>query len=200
MFEIRPRRYHRELPLILAALGELVSMTSTSSARAQSAASSAPATSLELPPPGSPARLRYREDAPIPRGYHVEERIRKGLVIGGAITLGIPYTIGLAAASGSSFRNESGWLALPALGPFITLGRRRADCHAGSEAVSCFGDVMLGFALVLDGMVQTAGATLLLIGVSTRKTELVRNDLATVSLLPGPIGKSGYGLHAIGSF
>ncbi len=203
MLRTKVRQVRGEIVTMSAALLGLAITASPSSAQAQSAAAAPVAAAPAAPvaaPPGSPPRKPYREGAPIPQGYHVEQRVRKGMVIAGAITLGIPYTIGLAAAGGSNFRNESGWLALPALGPFITLGRRHADCHTGSKAASCLGDVMLGFGLVLDGLAQTAGATLLLIGVSAPKTELVRNDVMSLSVLPGRVGTSGYGLRAVGQF
>src|SRR5690242_1480294 len=39
----------------------------------------------------APMELRYVEGRPIPPGYHVETRARRGLVVAGPIVFGIPY-------------------------------------------------------------------------------------------------------------
>src|SRR5207248_3193025 len=96
------------------------------------------------PPPGYayapalrvPDSVPY-EGGPIPAGYHVESRPRRGLLIGGAVILGVPYVLGLSIASGEDFPNRTGWLVVPGVGPWITLAtRHRAGC-GGSD--SCTG-------------------------------------------------------------
>jgi hypothetical protein len=158
------------------------------------------------PPPGyhrppPPDELPYREGAPIPAGYHREERLRTGLVTAGWIVTAIPYGIGLIAAAGSDFRNQSGWLAVPYAGPWLTIGRRDYSCDDSDDedaGLKCFGDVFLVMGLVFDGLVQAAGGTMLLIGYTSPKTLLVRDD-AKLHLRPMRIG-SGHGLGIDGSF
>jgi hypothetical protein len=155
------------------------------------------------PPPQEPAReLRYKEGEPTPPGYRYEERMRSGMVIAGALALGIPYTLGLYGAAAANFDNGSGWLAVPAAGPFLMIGARDGSCDEHTEgsrqALECAGDVYLTMLLVLDGLVQTAGAALLLIGVTSPKKLWVRQDIA-LSVSPTRVG-SGYGLGMHGHF
>lgn len=151
-----------------------------------------------------PDELPYREGAPIPVGYHREERLRTGLVTAGWIVTAIPYGAGLIAAAGSDFRNQSGWLAVPFAGPWLTMGRREYSCGDsdenadGREGLSCVGDVFLVMGLIFDGVVQAAGGTMLLIGYTSPKTLLVRDD-AKLRLRPMHIG-SGHGFGLDGSF
>ena len=167
------------------------------------AAQPPPAQVYALPPAGSPARLPYRPGAPIPVGYHAEDHVRKGLVIGGSITLGVPYVLGLMLASAANFENKSGWLVVPVVGPVLTLAlRKEHTCDTSSEdiCIETTADRVVGTYLILDTLTQAGGAAMLLIGVAARKTELVRNDVANVVLLPGPVGHAGYGLNAVGTF
>ena len=161
------------------------------------------------PPPAyqrrpMPDELPYREGAPIPVGYHREERPRTGLITAGWIVTAIPYGVGLVAAAGSEFRNQSGWLAVPYAGPWLTIGRRDYSCDDSAEesdaneGLKCFGDVFLVMGLVFDGLVQAAGGTMLLIGHTSPKTLLVRDE-ATLRVRPMHVG-SGHGLGIDGSF
>lgn len=165
------------------------------------------------PPPGyaypvapqAPPELPYKEGAPIPVGYHYEERPRKALVITGWILSGVGYGIVLSAAISSDFENQSGWLAVPFAGPWITLGRRNSSCNdsdpnqeGDGTGWECLGDLFLGLGLIMDGMVQAAGGTLLLIGYTNPKTHVIR-DGAKVNVQPMSVG-SGHGLGVTGSF
>src|SRR5882724_2963047 len=80
-------------------------------------------------PPVAPLELRYVEGRPVPAGYHVEMRPRKGLVISGAIVFGVPYFLSLSVAA-SSKNDADRWLYAPLVGPFVDLGRRNDDCSA----------------------------------------------------------------------
>jgi len=157
-------------------------------------------------PPGAipidtrPRTLPYTEGEPIPPGYVVESKVRKGMVIPGAILLGAPYVLGLSIAALTDFDNQSGWLAVPIAGPWITLAARR-KCHDDSFG-NCTdtADRALDIYLVFDGLIQTAGAALLVAGMAAKKTELVRMDTVSVRFMPGPIGRDGYGGHVFGTF
>ncbi|HEY2902013.1 MAG TPA: hypothetical protein VGL59_15640, partial [Polyangia bacterium] len=71
----------------------------------------------------------WQPGLPIPPGYHPSERIRKGELIAGLITFGVPYIYtSLAAAIGddatsSSSSSKTDALWIPVLGPFIELGQ-----------------------------------------------------------------------------
>ncbi|WP_394844776.1 hypothetical protein LZC95_47985 [Pendulispora brunnea] len=106
----------------------------------------------------------WEEGQPIPNGYHMETRIRRGLVIGGAIPFGIFYVFSLMAASISAdAQDNASALLLPALGPFI----QAAQTQSSTGQFFC----------ALDGIVQTGGLAMLIGGLVSPKTVLVRNDL-----------------------
>jgi hypothetical protein len=157
------------------------------------------------PPPGyygAPPRQpppKWEEGDPVPAGYHVEEKTRTGLIIAGAITLGVPYVIGLSFASSSNFYNASGWLVVPALGPWLTLALRENRCNqtTTNELVDCVADPLIRVYLVIDGLAQTAGAILLVLGATSKRTRLVPDSAITVS--PVRIG-TGYGLGLRATF
>ncbi len=144
----------------------------------------------------------YRDGMPLPPGYHLEERPRRGLVIAGWLVAGIPYGLGLTIAASSDFGNQSGWLAVPFLGPWLTLGKRDYGCDERDEYEdeddrSCLEDAVVA-PLIMDGIAQTAGGTLLLVGYLATKMYAVRDGVSSV-VVPSRVG-SGYGLTWAGEF
>jgi len=188
-------------------------------ARAQSGAPAPPPPGFEpsaAPPPpptgyyvpasvaaSGPRRITdWEEGEPIPPGYHPVSRIRKGLVIGGAVTFGVSYLLtalsgaaisDIGHATGSTGASKSGKLLLiPIGGPFAVL-----------STGSTFGD----FFCVLDGLVQAGGVAMFIAGLAAPKTVLVRNDLALVKtpkleLTPMPMtfGQNSAGFGFVGKF
>lgn len=143
-----------------------------------------------------PKKIAYEEGAPVPAGYHVEERVRLGPVIGGAIVGGIGYTIvGLPVlAAWDEIDNSTRALAVPVLGPWITLATYdRCDRNEDSW---CF-DSLINMLLVLDGAMQATGAILLTYGLTSKKNYLIRNDVAV-----GPritrFGPTSFGANSLG--
>jgi hypothetical protein len=120
----------------------------------------------------------WSEGEPIPPGYHESTRIRRGLVIGGAVLFGTTYL--LTALTGSiliSANNDcggtcgsSGWgtLLIPAVGPFVSMA------HSGNTALG-------NFWLAFDGLAQVGGITMFAVGIASPATVLVRNDLGSNS-------------------
>ena len=147
--------------------------------------------------------LPYKEGDPVPVGYHVEDRARKGPTVVGIILTAVPYGIGVMGATAASFRNSSGWLAVPYAGPWLTLGRRSYGCDGedrpGEESVDCVGDVFVTMGLVTSGLIQTAGGLLLIIGQTATKSVLVRDQAKTLIVTPTRIA-NGYGLSVGGAF
>lgn len=122
-----------------------------------------------------------------------------GCPISGSITLGVPYAIGFSVGSSTGFPNRTGWLAVPVLGPWATLLARRSCAERSDTSARCHGDDSLTrVLLILDGLVQTSGGTLLAVALFAPKSVWVR-DQPSYYLVPGPVG-SGYGLDAIGRF
>ena len=162
------------------------------------------------PPPGyayAPARVRVPDSipytgGPVPAGYHVEEHTRRGLVIGGAVTLGVPWVLGVTIASGYDFSNESGWLVIPALGPWLTLATRdtEKDCSVYAQSINCSQDNSVRTVLILDGLTQAAGAFMLIYGLSSTKKVIVHDFVGNLHFTPAPMGKLGYGGVLSGQF
>jgi hypothetical protein len=136
----------------------------------------------------------YEEGEPIPPGYHADTRIRSGLVVGGAVTFGVMYLFSVLAgsiindAADASYGNKSDrgdFLFIPVVGPFLQM----------TKTSSSSGNTML----VIDGVAQAAGATMLIVGITSPRTVLVRNDLAEVRVTPMTVG-TGNGVGLVGTF
>jgi len=153
-------------------------------------------------PPGvePPPYYRYRSGDPLPKGYHVEDRATKGLLIAGYIVTGIPYVAGLVIALAAGLDNQSGWLLLPVAGPWVTLGERRRACDeigdSGWDSAYCVGDRISEWLLGIDGVIQGIGAGLVVLGLVITKPYAVRDEVPYV-VTPSVVG-SGYGLKAYG--
>lgn len=158
------------------------------------------------PPPGygygvpatpvlGPKKMDYEEGDPIPPGYHVETKMKKGLLIGGACTFGALYVItALIAATIQSAEDAIGGhsedftpLYIPAVGPFITIGTARSQ-NGGT------------FLLAADGIAQSAGLAMAIIGIVAQDTVLIRNDVgkAGVRLSPVALGTDARGKPTLG--
>lgn len=136
-------------------------------------------------------------------GYDERSSPRVGLVVGGSIMLGLGYGIPLAIVAGADFRNETQWLAVPVVGPWITMGRMRYgscsnrrfvadDCDdAGERAGDVLGAVALGF----TGLIQAGGLAMLVTGVAAQKTKVV----PIYAVAPMPV-REGMGMMMTGSF
>lgn len=199
-------------------------------APAAAAPAAAPGAPAGAPPPGAyayppppgygypppvyapyPPPLRLNETAPyeggpVPAGYHVEERARRGLIIGGSLTLGIPWLLSVTAASSTDFSNQSGWLIVPALGPWLTILMRDKDqvCtpRVGGGSPICYDepDNALRTVLILDGLAQGAGAAMLIIGLASPKKVIARDFVSNLHFSPAPMGKFGAGGMLSGQF
>ena len=137
----------------------------------------------------------YEDGEPIPPGYHADTRVRSGLVVGGAVTFGVMYLLTVlvgAAINDASERpygtkgDRGDFLFVPVAGPFLQM--TKTDTSSGNTI------------LVIDGVAQAAGATMLIVGITSPRTVLVRNDLAEVRFVPMKVGERGSGLGLIGTF
>lgn len=118
--------------------------------------------------------MSYTEGQPIPPGYRLETRMRRGLVIGGAVTFGSTYLLSALTASvavDAGGADEFGPLFIPVAGPFVTIGT------AESEGTGTF-------LLVLDGIGQAGGVAMFIAGLATEEQFLLRNDIATIKAVP----------------
>jgi hypothetical protein len=143
-----------------------------------------------------PREIAYHDGDPIPPGYHPAERVRRGLIIGGAVTFGTLYFFSalVAAAGADSSPNEKNPTAamwVPGVGPFIQM------THTSSATANVL--------LAVDGVGQTAGLLMLGFGLFSPRTVLVRNDLASAPKKPevavAPMsGPGGTGMAVVGTF
>jgi hypothetical protein len=149
------------------------------------------------PPSGAPIYppeeiTDFDDSAPVPYGYTKVSRTRKGLIIGGGVTLGATYLatafIGLLATAlrpldGSN--TDPTPLFIPVFGPFLEIGQARSSDQLG---------------LAVVGLAQTAGAVMLVYGLTSPRKVLVRNDqLVTTSIAP-LIAPGASGLSVVGRF
>lgn len=168
-----------------------------------------PSTARALPPangPGAafyPGILPYREGLPIPAGYRVEHRAASGLIVGGLASLGVAYGVAIVVGASDNFKNGSGWLLLPVIGPWAAIGARSYHCSDDpSQAQQCirgaFNEVQSIAILSADAVVQATGAVLFLAGLGSGQDELLRSQPEVgIRVRPRAIGRGfGFGLDA----
>ena len=123
--------------------------------------------------------------------FREEKKVRTGLIIGGSVMLGVGYGLAISIAAANDFNDVTGWLAVPVAGPFITMGAH--DYGACGSDTGCalvgLGDFFVTLGLVLNGLVQVGGATMVIVGATVPTTERVPD----VAVGPRAIG-TGYGL------
>jgi hypothetical protein len=151
----------------------------------------APAPAPVATAPAGPHEITdWDSDSPVPAGYHVVGRARKGPIVGGAVTFGVLYFFSILAAAASADANHgnsnAAALYIPAVGPFL----QATQSDSQSSKVT----------LVADGIGQTVGLALLIYGLTSPKNVLVRNDYAKATITPMRMGQSGFGLGLSGSF
>lgn len=114
-----------------------------------------------------PRTLPYNPDDPIPYGYHVSTRVRRGLIGGGAGLMGGLWFLSvIVAAAAQDTYNKDQWIPLffPVGGPFAAM----ATLHS-----SDFGTMTL----LLDGFGQAGGLAMLIVGAAVPEKRLVRDEL-----------------------
>jgi hypothetical protein len=143
------------------------------------------------PPEAGPRYImNWEPGRPVPPGYRQETRARKGLVIGGSATLGGLYLYSIVLADEES-DNLNGqdytWLWIPVLGPFVQM--TKANDSNLPDSI-----------LFLDGIGQAGGLAMLITGLAFPRSVLVRNDIATMTVVPMTIGRGASGLGLVGRF
>jgi hypothetical protein len=132
-------------------------------------------------------------------GYRNESGPRWGLVRGGFVLLGVSYLLPLTIVASLGMPNESSWLAIPLVGPYITMGRM-TYFEKCDETFGCRPDdgvnALAAMGLVTTGLMQAGGATMILLGLALHKEEKV----PIYAVVPAPLGAGGYGLSAIRRF
>ncbi|HET7542978.1 MAG TPA: hypothetical protein VFK05_24060 [Polyangiaceae bacterium] len=153
-----------------------------------------------------PALLPYRSGLPIPPGYRVEDRAATGMIGGGLATLLVGYGTAIVLGASASFKDGTGWLTLPVIGPWAAIGARSYHCtndpQLANQCISgAFSEVQTIAILSADAVVQATGAVLLVAGLASGHDELVRTDLpASVRISPRALGVNGFGIGVDGRF
>lgn len=154
----------------------------------------------EEPPRRRATEQPYEEGDPVPPGYVVRDRPRRGLIIAGSIVTGVPWAFSVTAAAASDYENKTGFLLVPGIGPWLMLlagGASDRDCE-GSDV--CSGSrAGVRAVLVFDGLVQSAGATMFVVGLLVPRKRLVPT-FEDVSVMPAQLTADGYGVAAVGTF
>jgi hypothetical protein len=143
------------------------------------------------------SELSYRDGDPIPAGYALmPSKVHRRLLLGGILTESISYGLSVTAAVFGTYE-----LFVPLVGPWLALrrdSRSNSDCNRSSGACdSVFSRQEL---LVSDGVLQAAGAALIVAGLLVPKYKLVLHDHIQVQMAPIGFGHSGYGFGAVGQF
>ncbi len=146
------------------------------------------------PPPAYPAQPYYGQPyyyqaapPPLPQVREIEEP-RWGLMIAGLAVFGASWTINAASA----YVADEWKLAVPIVGPFMET--QNIDTSPGHE----YNRPIVAL-LVFDGLIETAGAVMLVAGALTHHRVKVYDRGPRVSLVP-TAGASGGGIAAFGRF
>jgi hypothetical protein len=109
-------------------------------------------------------RGRIAPDDPLPGGKAVATRYWSALIFGGVLVGGawIP-SVGVAATSNVDANH---WLYLPVLGPWIAYATRAA-LSCATDPTPCLSDAGARVGLIADGILQTSGILLLILGLPT---------------------------------
>lgn len=130
----------------------------------------------------------WQEGTPIPYGYHQQTRARRGLIVAGTIVFGVTYlyTANLASESPNFGGTDESLLWIPVVGPLLQMTQTGSTLGNG--------------ALILDALAQASGVAMFIAGLIYPRTILVRNDLASMTVVPMKIGMEGSGLGLVGRF
>jgi hypothetical protein len=140
----------------------------------------------------APREIEWEPGEPIPPGYRPSTKFRTGLVVGGAVTLGSVWLTNVIFASFvvSAGGGDAAPLFAPVVGPFIAIGT------IGTRDLGGLGTFWLAF----DGVVQCAGAAMLIAGFAAPRNILVRVGSVTLQPTPVNFGKAGSGFGITGTF
>lgn len=118
----------------------------------------------------------------------------------------IAYTTAIVLGASADFKDGTGWLVVPVVGPWAAIGARSYHCTndplLANQCVSgAFNEVQTIAILSADAVVQATGAVLFIAGVASGHDELVRSDLAgSVRVSPRSVGANGFGVGIDGRF
>lgn len=128
------------------------------------------------------------------------------MIVGGLATFALAYGAAIVVGASANFGDGTGWTAVPVIGPWAAIGARSYHCtndplQANQCISGAFSEVQTIAILSADGVIQTAGAVLFVVGLASGHDELVRDDLpVSFRVLPRTMGADGLGLGVDGHF
>lgn len=151
---------------------------------------------LAQAPPALTSPPSWTPDQPAPPGYHVERKSNRGLVIAGSLLFGVSY-VGVAVPLlivASHGDGAAAFVVVPIAGPLPVASAQ----FRGTDAPAAVGGM-----LVLDALLQAAGAGMLIGGLVGKRVLVpgsARADEVTLSPVPLRFGRSGAGIGVAGAF
>jgi hypothetical protein len=142
------------------------------------------------PTPPPPTTLPYNEGDPVPAGYHVESRVRRGPIIAGTIMAGTTYVVNLMVAdiddNDGDHDDRSTWLYVPGVGTWAYV-----DDACDNERDGC------SF-VIMHSLTHSIGLAMIIYGIAAPKQVLAR-DTAALRITPY-LARSTSGIAATGVF
>lgn len=140
---------------------------------------------------------------PVPDGYVLRQRPKRGMVITGGSLFGAGYGLGLLgyASSEGKMDVDGGRLLLPVFGPLLALATQHKTCHLDDPGTAaCEKDGGTQFVLLSLFAMQAIGVTLFTMGLLRTEPRLELRQPGSFRLLPTQLGHSGCGIAAISAF
>jgi hypothetical protein len=119
----------------------------------------------------------------------------------GIFTIALPYFASVGVAMGSEIDHD---LYIPVAGPWMDLAHR-PDCGGYQMAACSDMEPFYKVLLIEDGILQGIGALEVLAGMASssphHSSETAKSsNKPTLHVAPAPVGRSGYGIGAVGTF
>jgi hypothetical protein len=147
----------------------------------------------------------FAPDEVVPGGGHVETARASGMLVGGGIAFALgwlpDFYMGIFSHP-TGDPEEDRWLIAPVIGPWVDLATR-PSCQPvpGADQAgvdSCLDDKVARWAIIVSGILQTAGAVVFVLGLPAH-AELVDDGRPRASIVPVPVPGGG-GAAAVGAF
>ena len=159
-------------------LGQRSGRAAEGPAVVEAPAAAVPNAGVIAPPPNAQAEP-FDPERGVPPGYHLEQGVRKWLVLSGAGLFGVSWGLSFVKATGTGGSGDTEGLVVPLVGPFIYA----ANIQDSGERV----------AWAVVGAAQLAGATAFILGLTLKTPWIVPNERSVAYVGPMQVGHKGYG-------
>ncbi len=144
------------------------------------------------------AVMDHDSDEPVPPDYVVRRERRSGHAHAGAVLLGFFYAFPVAIAASQRFGYGSGYFAIPVAGPWLWADHEpnHPPDPPGTDRNGGGGQLIAYWVSAH----QVLGLTLLAVGLFTKRTVLLRRDLAGIHVQPIVSSRGARGVAVGGAF